>query len=166
MTDAVVQRVADLIRLASNDGASDSEARTAALVACRLIAKHGLRVVGASADQRAGRSVYDAPQPGSHREWWHVDWSGRQPDYSAADVEAARAAVAAREATYRAARAAAKDAKRRHYEQARAPAADVEMRLIHSRFETRCKACMNRVAVGDEVWWQPGRGVWHDGCRT
>lgn len=111
-SDSIVQRVTDLIRLAVDGGAADGEARNAALFACKLISKHGLRIgaqVESTNNSYRGYSRHDAPpkQPSAKQDW----------------------------------------------------------RNIRSRYETRCKACMKRVQVGELVWWMPGRGVWHDECR-
>lgn len=43
----IIQRVTHLLTLAADSGASDNEARNAALTAAKLIAQHGLRVVDA-----------------------------------------------------------------------------------------------------------------------
>ncbi len=42
MSSKVSEKIERLVRLAVNAGATDSEARTSALIACQLIAKHGL----------------------------------------------------------------------------------------------------------------------------
>jgi hypothetical protein len=59
MSDSIVEKVRNLVSLASNDGAAAEEARTAALEAIKLISKNDLTVV-AKADVEKVNKKLDA----------------------------------------------------------------------------------------------------------
>lgn len=64
---AAAQKVNDLVRLAVDPGAADGEARNAALMACRLMAKHELVAAPKGAQAPRPGHPWGSPGPGAQR---------------------------------------------------------------------------------------------------
>lgn len=63
LTTRETRRAHDLVRLAVDSGAAEGESRNAALMACRLIAKHGLHIVAQLPEQTRAAPPPPPPPP-------------------------------------------------------------------------------------------------------
>lgn len=146
----IVDRVQSLVRLATDDGTSDTEARAAAFQACRLISKYSLKLTenaqppptqtirDETVAARAARS-YPSPPP------WPSGWNDPPPHPSEDSFDD------------------------KPETEPKAPWAHNTIptpaytRIIICKHSGRCRSCGTRVLAGQSAVWAKDMGITHTG---
>ena len=129
----IVQRVVDLMRLATNSGAAENEARNAASEAVRLIIKHGLRVV----DTPDSTATATRTTTQTTTRTTTATWQTREAKWDAWER-------AARER---------EDVDRRHAEYERRQ--EQPLYPWVAREPSKCGSCGTKIAVGSDCFYGP-----------
>jgi hypothetical protein len=171
MTDAMT-RVRSLIALATNSGATQEEARSAAHKACLLIVEHKMQVVMASAPQQSRWIADDhpAPQPKAKPKmpadptcrlcngqgYLGSEEIGWMPCVCGTNLEYARARHASGQ------KAPRPKPRASHWADGLEPAQG--RRIDESRFDGICRYCGQDYFAGEKVWWYGPSKCEHYSC--
>lgn len=135
MTDKNLDRAKKLLERAGHPNTPEEEARSAAVLAARMIYEHGFLIV--SSEETPSVPAQPAVEP------------------RAAATAAATAAHVQR----------IWDVVNKQSARFQRVQAGLEPQIMPSRYPGDCKSCGRPYAQGETVAWMPGRGVTHFDCR-
>lgn len=149
MDAKAIKRLQQLVRLAVDSGASEAEARSAAIIACRMLMQHDVLATLVESPARAPKAPPKAPDPWddydqSHNSDDYVQDAYNEEDSFESEPEAPPHEAPAREARARE-ESKGKDPRRKWRSWLR----------IDSKFTGRCYWCSGWYVKGDDILWDP-----------